>query len=115
MTKRFVERGRAQGPPAPLLLVYDCIEACIGIYCLLFPMIFPKVLALSVWLPIGSGLLGFAVDVALAAILILPLAMLMGGTIPILTLALARSIDDATRFHAFVYAFNTVGREDDWF
>ena len=33
----------------------------------------------------------------------------MGGTIPILTQALARALDDATRFHAFVYAFNTAG------
>ena len=33
----------------------------------------------------------------------------MGGTIPILTQALARSLEDATRFHAFVYAFNTAG------
>ncbi len=33
----------------------------------------------------------------------------MGGTIPILTQALARSLDDATRFHALVYAFNTAG------
>ena len=33
----------------------------------------------------------------------------MGGTIPVLTQALARNLDDATRFHAFVYASNTAG------
>jgi spermidine synthase len=33
----------------------------------------------------------------------------MGGTIPILTQALARGVADATRFHAFVYGFNTAG------
>jgi len=49
------------------------------------------------------------IDVLLSALLIGPASVLMGGTIPILTQALARSLDDATRFHAFVYAFNTVG------
>jgi spermidine synthase len=33
----------------------------------------------------------------------------MGGTIPILTQALARDLEDATRVHAFVYASNTAG------
>ena len=41
--------------------------------------------------------------------LIGPPAVLMGATIPILTQALSRSLDDATRFHAFVYGLNTVG------
>src|SRR4029453_4433584 len=34
---------------------------------------------------------------------------LMGGTIPVLTQALARSLADATRVHAWIYAFNTLG------
>jgi spermidine synthase len=33
----------------------------------------------------------------------------MGGTIPMLTQALARSLDDATGTHALVYGFNTTG------
>ena len=33
----------------------------------------------------------------------------MGGTIPMLTQALARSLADATRLHALVYAINTAG------
>ena len=33
----------------------------------------------------------------------------MGGTIPLLTQALTRGLADATRIHAFVYAFNTAG------
>jgi spermidine synthase len=33
----------------------------------------------------------------------------MGGTIPILTQALARNLTDATRVHALIYACNTVG------
>ena len=65
--------------------------------------------ALSFRIPHGSAGLGFALDVMLSALLVLPPAVLMGGTIPILTQALARSLEDATRFHALVYAFNTAG------
>ena len=60
-------------------------------------------------MPHGSAGLGFALDVALSALLVLPPAILMGGTIPILTQALAHDLEDATRFHALVYAFNTAG------
>ena len=49
----------------------------------------------------GSSGLGFAFDVLLSALLIGPPAVLMGGTIPILTLALARDLEDATRVHAW--------------
>ena len=109
LTQWLVARGKAKGQPPPLLMVYGGIEASIGLYCLLFPFVFPWVLALSVWFPSGGGLFGFAIDVTLSALLIVPPAMLMGGTIPILTQALARSLEDATRFHAYVYAFNTLG------
>ena len=33
----------------------------------------------------------------------------MGGTIPVLTQALSERLDEATRVHARVYAFNTAG------
>jgi spermidine synthase len=71
--------------------------------------LFRAVQALSFLLPHASPALGFALDVALSTLLVLPPAILMGGTIPILTQALARNLDDATRFHALVYAFNTAG------
>jgi spermidine synthase len=64
---------------------------------------------LSLAIPHQAGGVGFALDVALSALLILPPAVLMGGTIPILTQALSRSLADATRLHAQVYAFNTAG------
>src|SRR5690606_8579701 len=85
------------------------IEAGIGVYALLFPAFFGLVQRLSFAIPHGAAGVGFAFDVALAALLILPPTILMGGTIPILTQALSRSLEDATRFHAFVYAFNTAG------
>ena len=105
----LVARARARGTPARLLGVYGVVEAAIGLYALLFPALFGGAQALSFALPALAAGAGFALDLALAALLIGPPAVLMGGTIPLLTQALARSLADATRFHAFVYAFNTAG------
>ena len=109
VTRRVVEGARAAGRPPRLLLLYGAVEASIGVWALLFPLLFAGAQALSVRLPAGPEAAAFAVDVALCALLIGPPTILMGGTIPILTQALARSLQDATRFHAFVYGFNTAG------
>jgi spermidine synthase len=98
---------RAPTPRARLLLLYGAAEAGIGVWALLFPTLFSLVHALSVAMPAGAA--GFAIDVALCALLILPPTLLMGATIPVLTQALARDLDDATRIHAKVYAVNTAG------
>ena len=60
-------------------------------------------------MPTGEGALAFAVDTALSAFLIVPPISVAGGTIPILTQALARNLTDATRVHALIYGWNTVG------
>ncbi|MFP6623023.1 MAG: hypothetical protein VCC20_06065, partial [Myxococcota bacterium] len=112
LTRRIVERAEEAGRPPKLLLVYGLLEAGIGVYVIAFPALFKAVQVLSYWLPSfggEAGGLGFIIDILLSALLIGPASVLMGGTIPILTQALAQSLDDATRFHAFVYAFNTVG------
>src|SRR6267142_983138 len=70
LTRALVLRGRRSGRPAPLLLVYGVVEAGIGVYCLLFPSIFPLVRSASAWLPTGNGAFAFAVDAALSAVLI---------------------------------------------
>jgi hypothetical protein len=76
---------------------------------LAFPWLFSAVQTFSLWLPVTSSGFAFALDVMLSALLIGPPAVLMGGTIPLLTQALARDVEDATRFHALVYGFNTAG------
>src|SRR5262249_34001144 len=48
LTRTLVERGRHSGRPAPLLLVYGIVEGSIGVYCLLFPWIFPFARSASV-------------------------------------------------------------------
>jgi len=105
ITRTWVESGRG----ARLLVLYGIVEGSIGVYVLLFPKLFEGMLAVSAALPRGPTGASFIIDVLLAAILIGPPAVLMGGTIPILTQALARSAADATRFHALVYGLNTAG------
>ena len=105
-TRRLAARDATSS--GPVLRVYGGVEMAIGVYALLFPALFDAARAVSFRLPFDGGP-GFAFDVALSALLILPPAVLMGGTIPMLTQALARSLDDATRTHALVYGFNTTG------
>jgi predicted membrane-bound spermidine synthase len=63
---------------------------------------------LSLHGPAQPGL-SFAFDASLSALLVLPGAALMGATIPILTQALSRGVEDSTRIHAAVYGLNTLG------
>ncbi len=109
VTRRRTARAARQGRPARLLVLYGGIEAAIGLYALVFPLLFDAARAVSPHLPGSQGALGFAIDVLLSALLIGPPAVLMGATIPFLTQALARDLEDATRVHALVYASNTVG------
>src|SRR5262245_49126622 len=109
VTRRLIERSATEPQTVSLLFVYGLVEAAIGIWALLFHFSFKAITALSFAVPHASAGPGFAFDVVLAALLIGVPTVLMGGTIPILTQALSRDLKDATRFHAFVYAFNTVG------
>jgi len=109
LTLWWLTRARRRAAAPRLLLAYGFVEAAIGAYALLFPLLFRAAQDLSFRLPLGSSGLGFGLDVLLSALLIGPPAVLMGGTIPVLTQALARGLHDATRIHSSVYAFNTAG------
>jgi len=109
VAKRHVARVRAQGRVPRLLVIYGIVEIGIGLYALCFPVLFGLVQELSYRVAHESVAGGLAFDVGLCALLIAPPTVLMGATIPLLTQALARGLDDATRFHAWVYAFNTAG------
>jgi predicted membrane-bound spermidine synthase len=108
VTRRLARRARRSGQSPQLLLFYAGIEACIGLYALAFPVLFGAAQTISLLVPLHAGL-GFAFDVLLTIALIGPPTVLMGGTIPILTLALAGDLQHATRIHAWVYGFNTLG------
>jgi spermidine synthase len=107
-TDRRARRARYTGDPLHLLRFYGLVEFGIGLYALLFPWLFSGAQWLSRLLPLHAGP-GFAFDGALAALLLGPPAIMMGATIPILTLALAGDLRHATRVHAWVYGLNTVG------
>jgi spermidine synthase len=109
LTRRIVDRANAQGRPARLLWPYGLVEGAIGVWALALPLLFTVARAASIWIPVGHDALSFGLDVVLSALLIGPPAVLMGATIPILTQALSRDIEDATRLHAEVYACNTIG------
>jgi predicted membrane-bound spermidine synthase len=109
VTSALVRRAAARGAAPPLALVYGIVEAAIGVYAWAFPWLFGLAQDLSYRLHVPSPGGAFALDVVLAALLIGPPTVLMGGTIPMLTQALSKSLADATRLHALVYAFNTAG------
>jgi spermidine synthase len=100
--------GGGDRPPG-LLPVYGAVEAAIGALALVFPWLFAGLSRLALALPATAPAVSFGFDVALAALLVLPPTILMGGTIPLLTQALSRDVADATRLHSLVYAFNTAG------
>jgi len=108
ISTRALQHEESQ-PGVRLLRYYGWAEGSIGLYALVFPWLFLAVRWLSLALPQGSDVVSFAIDIVLTALLIGPPAVLMGGTIPLLTQALASGLDDATRFHAWVYGFNTLG------
>jgi len=108
LTRRVVERAQTRGDAPRLLYIYALVEAGIGLYALLFPWIFGLAQKLSLVGPTGTGT-AFAFDVGLSTLLLGPPTVLMGGTIPILTLVLAGNLERATRVHAWVYGSNTAG------
>lgn len=98
-------RRRPERSPAGWLGLYGAVEIAIGVHALAFPWLLSLARAFSASLPTG----GFLLDVALAGALLCPATVLMGATIPLLTQALARGPEDATRLHAQVYGWNTLG------
>lgn len=109
LSRRIVERATAERAAPRLLLTYGVIEAAIGALTLIFPWTFLAAQRLSPELPRSTEALSFAMDVLLTVALIGPAALLMGGTVPLLTQALSRNVGEATRVHAWVYGINTAG------
>ena len=109
ITRRRATRAMAAGGSARLLALYAVVEGGIGAYALLFPSLFGIASRVSVLVPAANAGLAFGFDLALCVLLIGLPAILMGGTIPVLTLALARDREHATRVHAWIYGANTAG------
>ena len=101
--------GRRSLRAAGLLRTYALLECAIGVWALAFPVWFAWVDRwTSSWrLETPASL---AAGGAFSAIVLIGVpTFCMGGTVPILTRALTRLLDNATRTHALVYAINTAG------
>src|SRR5262245_680103 len=86
ISRRIASRTRI--PTLSLFFVYGMVEAAIGVWAIAFPLLFSAVRVLSFSSTLGGGL-DFTLDILMAAILIGPPTVLMGGTIPLLTQSLA--------------------------
>jgi len=109
LTRRRAARAMATGSSPRLLALYAVVESGIGAYALVFPLLFGIASRVSVLVPTANAGLAFGFDLSLCILLVGLPAVLMGGTIPILTLALARDREHATRVHAWIYSANTAG------
>jgi len=101
--------GRLTVRTKHLFGTYGMLEGVIGVWGIGFPLLFRIVEAATRGWPTpspgGRVLLGTLVGVVLMG---LP-TLCMGGTVPMLTRGLSRSLDEATRVHARIYGINTAG------
>ena len=92
LAHRIASRAGEEHAPTRLLTLYAGCEVGIGVFADFFPKLFSLVRGASVAIPSEPPELAFALDVVLAAVLILPPAILMGATVPLLTQALSRGL-----------------------
>lgn len=101
--------GRLSARVRDPLRTYALLEAAIGAWALAFPGLFSAVERLSGgWSFRPPWLLAFQ-GVLVAAVLLVPPALLMGATVPFLTRIAAVRDASLTAVHALVYGVNTAG------
>ncbi len=94
--------------PRRLIWVTGIIECIIGIWALLFPFLYNACYTFFVeerrlQLPV------LLEEILLSALLLFLPTFLMGGTLPLLTQALSKSVQNSSKLHATLYALNTGG------
>jgi spermidine synthase len=94
------------------LILYGSIEISVGIYALLFPLLYR--LADAIFPVLGSDLLAYPgwlllLKGILSAVLLLGPTILMGGTLPVLAAWLQKTVPDAGRRSARFYSTNSLG------
>lgn len=92
-----------------LFLAYAIIEIAMALWGILFPQLFRITMPLAGMLYRHFGINNLLTDLTLSLFLIGPATILMGGTLPLLTQALAQSVSGASRVHGSLYAWNTLG------
>ena len=84
-----------------LFRLYGATELLIGVWAIFSPQIYLRITEVPINGPLA--------EIAVALMLLGLPAILMGGTLPVLTQALSLDLNSATRTHAKVYGFNTLG------
>jgi spermidine synthase len=101
--------GRRSQRENGLMRVYGVLECVIGLWALGFPFWFALIDRWTSSWKLDTPWSLTAGGAACAILLIGLPTFCMGGTVPILTRALTRLMEQATRTHALVYAVNTAG------
>jgi spermidine synthase len=93
------------------LLVYAALEAAVGLYALALPKLYARLPALDAAIlpPEPSFAVLTLYRFAVSTLLLLLPTVLMGGTFPILTRAVVRSVEEAGSRIGLLYAVNTFG------
>ena len=92
-----------------LYLTYSIVELALGLWAFSFPFIFRLALPATAKLYHVLGVNSLFIDFFMSILLIGFPTFLMGGTLPLLTQALAPDFKNASRTHAMIYGINTVG------
>jgi spermidine synthase len=89
--------------------IYALLEAFIGIWGLIFALLFGLVHEFTTHWSFNPPFLLVFQGIFLTVLLVGPPTICMGGTVPILTRGFSSSLEDATGVHAKIYAINTLG------
>jgi spermidine synthase len=95
--------------PSRVIEGYAFVEVGIGFWGLLFPVFFRFLFEKSPILFSYFGTQSFLFDLLLSISLVFFPSFLMGGTLPLLTQGLSPDVEKASRIHARIYGFNTLG------
>jgi len=107
----FLFGRRADKATKPLLL-YSALEAAVGIYGLLVPLIFPLLAPVyrALWQTFDLSFYGISiVRFLLASLALIAPTALMGGTLPVLSRYYARAQDRLGASVGLLYSINTFG------
>ncbi len=92
-----------------LLFAYVLVELGLAAWAILFPTFFSFSFSRMNSVYGFFGIENPLVDFAMAILLLGIPTFLMGGTLPLLTQGLSRDLKEASRTHALIYGFNTLG------
>lgn len=92
-----------------LLTTYAVVELGMALWGALFPTLFHTLTPVTGWMYHILGVNNLLTDFVISIVLVGPPTFLMGGTLPLLTQAFSESLQKASRLHASIYSWNTIG------